>query len=171
MKNVISLLVIVLGISTSAVSQDRFHSPEDSKDSPVLTGVDVLTPESYFYEGIYTLVPNSLLFVITPMKDTLIFGNKTFFSRTKTDNLFGRCVFPKFNPKRMNTDSVYLGIAKTANNESQMLWQQTIIEKGYSSTPMDTLVINPNEMLILREIYKRKFDCGTSMWLELVNIR
>lgn len=157
MKKILLLLGLLLGGVVKVEAQDTVRS-----------FVNTVPEGIYEFETSVHLFPNMLLYIITPKEDTIVLANRTWFSKTeKSPNFLGQCVSLDINPTGRSIDSLGLFVFIKRQDEDALVWQKVLKSRGVSEVVWQSFKLPSGDVLNIREIYRRRFDCHAYIWFDL----
>lgn len=158
MKAILLALGLILSGMRTVVAQDTVRS-----------FTVVMSPQFYTFENAIFIAPNVVGVMITPKGDTAIFANKTWFSNKKAPGSLGKCVFPQINPREASIDSVKVFFVIGVGGVGKVMWDKTLSLRGQTEIVGKEFTLPHGDVVKIREIYRRQFDCMVYIWFELVD--
>lgn len=143
MKKLLLVIALLLGGFSTAKSQ---------KDSVNLVTVQ-WSPEIYIREAYLILNTSMLVKFISPKQDTVYIGSKISFSKEKAPNDLNNCVS---YADTLGTQSIFVVVIK----DLKLIWSKELSSRGQSEILNQRIILASGDVLVLREIYRRRFDCG-----------
>ena len=130
-----------------------------AQETPSLFDINV-DDRIYTYETSFNLGPNIVFRIIVPHNDTIYVGNKTWFADTRALRGMGDCVFDSLNPRKVSIDSVAIFVAEKGHIKLGTM----LHEAAESKVVNRFFVLASGDTLVLREVFRRNFECSASVW-------
>ena len=122
-------------------------------------------PDYYDYELRIATIGNKYFGLITPANDSVLIMTKTFYSN-EIDSDLGNCANTSINPERRKIEMVKLEVMETGHPEAGAAYQ---LEKpGESIVPNKKITLSSGEIFVLREVYKRRYECGIEIYFQII---
>lgn len=154
MRKLLLVIALLLGGFSIAKSQ---------KDSVNLVTVQ-WSPEIYNYEAVLYLNTGMLVKFISPKQDTVYIGNQINFSKEKAPNSLNNCVSYS---DTLGTHSIFVVVIE----DLKLMWSKELSSRGQSEVLSQRIPIGNFDVLVLREIYRRRYDCGFYLWYTVEQTR
>lgn len=123
--------------------------------------------DSSEYNVEFSLRPpmNSGYQFVTPMGDTLLVANIMFMSKDSLNSglaNLGGCN-PEYNNTGLRIDSVRVGVITGPGH-----FVMTLTSRGEHELINKVMPLPTGERFIIREVYRRVYDCGVMIWAKLL---
>lgn len=152
-----------MGLAFLLASLGMFGTAK-GQDQPRLLDLE-MNNGVYIYESGLYIAPNVVIRISTPDKDTFYLANRTWFSKTKAPNYIGECIYDSLNPGKFSIDSTAMFIGIKKNNDSvSIVWGKMLIKRGQSELINYAVDLSSGDILVIREVYRRVFDCSANIW-------
>ena len=160
MKIILLVLGIFVGGFGKSVAQDTVRSFVVEMDA-----------NAYKFENTTFFAPNVMGLLITPKGDTIIMANRSYYSEERAKGPFGNCIYSRVNPQGLGIDSVKLYLALPTPGDSAeagVVWFKKLEFRGHSEAVMATFPLPHGDLLKIREVYRRQYECTVHVWFELM---
>lgn len=123
--------------------------------------------DSTMYNTEFSLRPimNGGYQFVTPMGDTLLVANIMFMSKDSLNSglaNLGGCN-PEYNDTGLRIDSIRVGVITGPGH-----FVITLPSRGQHELINKVMALPTGERFVIREIYRRMYDCGVMIWAKLL---